>query len=408
MPVFKSRRRLTAASATTRRYGGPTAAEVLAANSRMRTAALSGGAGVRRGRSRSRSASVSARRVRPRTLTRQARGSSMRKNVKMTRKMTRRKTYLRPSLNIPYSIERLQGVNNELPTRNPDDPAPSYPGFYQIGQGDPVPAGSTDTPLYMVDLTVLNQQGFVAATNCAVRRMRVSDTGGIEWANQNGQLPNLNPSGNYVWQNEDRVQIDSQILYPRAQHDWYDIRLKLYGARRQAVKYQVSLVRFMKREYCPEEGAVGNSTEDNQNKAFWQSMVKPLVSNSILPGKTRPRSFAVRILKTATFNIAASTSDDLEAVPENVDVRWFVRDGRVLNYREGSNNQVSDQNVFNAGWATNDAGLGFGQITTRPPYWSRTYLMIRATDMTRPVSLDDMDDTPSFDMCVRRKTHYYN
>jgi hypothetical protein len=98
----------------------------------------------------------------------------------------------------------------------------------------------------------------------------------------------------------------------------------------------------------------------------------------------------------------------LEAIPENVDVRWFVRDGRILNYREGTSVQGSDVLTFGQGWATNDATLTGGQITTRPPYWSRTYLMVRATDMTRPVTLDDMDDTPSFDVCVRRKTHYYN
>jgi hypothetical protein len=260
----------------------------------------------------------------------------------------------------------------------------------------------------MVDLNVVNQAGFVPALNAAVRRLRISDTGGIEWSSQSGQLPSLVVTPAITWQNEDRVQADSQVLFPRAQHGWYDIRLKLYGARRQAVKYQVSIVRFSKREYCPEEPVITNSTEDNQNRSFWQSMVKPLVSNSILPGKTRHRSFGVKILKTSTFNLAASSSDDLEAIPENVDVRWFVRDGRVLNYREGSSSQGNDQGVFNQSWATNDTGLGFGQLTVRPPYWSRTYLMIRATDMTRPVTNDDMDDTPSFDMCVRRKTHYYN
>jgi hypothetical protein len=260
----------------------------------------------------------------------------------------------------------------------------------------------------MVDLNVINQSGFVPTINAAVRRLRIADNGNPEWVNQNGQLASLVNQANYQWQSEDLVQTDSQFTYPRAQHGWYDIRLKLYGARRQSVKYQVSLIRFKKREYCPEEASITNSTEDNQKRAFWQSMVKPLVSNSILPGKTRYRSFGVKILKTATFNLAASSNDDLEAIPENVDVRWFVRDGRVLNYREGSNNESSDQSVFTQGWAPNNVSLGFGQITTRPPYWSRTYLMIRATDMTRPVTNDDMDDTPSFDMCVRRKTHYYN
>lgn len=409
MVTFAKRRRLqTVSAATTRRYGGPTAMEVMAARSRSRSASLSGGGGVRRGRSRSRSASVSARRVRPRTMTRTRMGSERRNNVTMKRRLVRRKTKLRPSLNIPYSVDRLQGVSLENPQRNPDDPAPSYPGFYEIGRGDPTPVGNVLTPLYMIDLNVVNQQGYTTVTNCAIRRMELTDAGSPTFVNQQGQASDVTVQNNYCWQNEDTVQLDGQVFFPRVQHDWYDIRLKLYGARRQAVKYQVSLIRFSKREFCPEETSIAGSTELNQRKAFWQSMVKPLVSNSILPGKTRSRSFGVKILKTATFNLPASRGDDLEPIPENVDVRWFVRDGRILYYREGSNSENSDTAVFAQGWAPNTATLGSGQITTRPPHWSRTYLMIRATDMTTSRVLDDMDDTPSFDVCIRRKSHFYN
>jgi len=383
--------------------------EAMAARARARTAALSAGARIRQNTTRGQA--IQARRVR-RVVRQNRRGSMSRNNVAMKRKLVRRRMRLRPSLNIPYSIERLQGVRQELPTRDPESTTGVLPGYYTIGQGDPVPAGVVLAPLYMVDLTVVNQGGLGdVINNSAIRRMTVSDTGEPAFVVQSGQLPNGVDATTYQWQNENRVSADGEIpstLFPRVQHNWYDIRLKLYGCRRQAVKYQVSLVRFQKREYCPEEPRIAGTTEDAQFRAFYQSMVKPLVTNSILPGKVRQSSFGVRILKTATINLPASSSDDLEAIPENTDVRWFVRDGRILNHKEGSQFLGSDQTVFGVNWATNDTAIANGQITVRPPHWSRTYLMIRATDMTRPVVNDDMDDTPSFDLCVRRKSHYYN
>lgn len=333
--------------------------------------------------------------------------SFSRNYMKARTNLTRRKRPIQPKLNVPFEVERLQGIKQEVPDRNPDDPGPSYPGFFDIRTNDPNGVGNCLVGVYIAALNTVHQTGEGASAADAMYRLQIQDDGTATFQPQSCQLSN-GGVGTAQFQFEDRRFRDSNALYPRAQPAWYDIRLKLYGARKQSVTYDIMLCKFYRRELCPDELGLTAGLPDQQRRtAFWQNMVRSSTTNSILPTQFNVQK-NVRVIKRKRITLAASSSDDLETVPENVDLKWFVRDGRVLNYTDGSQVLSADTTVVaSTGWATNDAAVVNGQITNRPAPTSRMFLIIRATDMTRTVSLDDMDDSPSFDLMIRRKTFYY-
>lgn len=98
-----------------------------------------------------RMAAVANRSNRPR------KAGGVRKFMKRKTRLSRKKIPVKPSLLVPYVIERHQGVRPERPDDDPDV-GPVSLGYYNINYGQsPGTAGATPFPLFLADLTALNQ-----------------------------------------------------------------------------------------------------------------------------------------------------------------------------------------------------------------------------------------------------------
>lgn len=142
--------------------------------------------------------------------------------------------------------------------------------------------------------------------------------------------------------------------------------------------------------------------ESNNYTQFWQQIARNQIVNTIFP-QTYHWSRHIRILRRQRFTLPASSSTDLDRNPEAVDFKWFIRDSRILRFQENQSVFTTDVAVDSARWLQNYKA----STTNRPLPRSRLFLIIRATDMSPTITGDDSDDTPSFDMCIRRKTRVF-
>jgi len=133
MVRYSSRRRLTTVSggATVRRYGGPSADEVMAARGRSRTRSVSG--------------SRLGKRVRTISVTRSRRVPKGKK-LSLSRSYAYKKSRLankrpRPILQVPILLDRMQGVKLEDPLEDPNDANIALPGYYPLNKGDAATVG---------------------------------------------------------------------------------------------------------------------------------------------------------------------------------------------------------------------------------------------------------------------------
>lgn len=312
------------------------------------------------------------------------------------------KQTIKPHLLIPFSIDRLSAVKQEAPNGVTD--SNFFPGYFTIGKGISAGTGNTYTqPCYVFDLTKVTN---VNTADIVCKQLRLDDAGLPTWDDR----PTLSQGGatlassQYIYENGTAGY--GTLAAPsvaKIQAAWYDIRLKLYGARKQSVTYDVMLVRFKDSAMVPDSYPLGSSDPESRNIAFYQQIAKAYTVNSIVPG-TYNWQRHVHILKKQRIKLDPSMSDDLDVNPDSMDLRWFVRDMRIRNYTERVNKYGQDVGIDGLAWLQNSQT----STTNNPNARSRLFLFVLATDMTSTQATnDDMDDTPSFDAIIRRKLFYY-
>lgn len=308
----------------------------------------------------------------------------------------------------PTAIVRCQGIAKEL--QAPDfSTGTTLPGYYTINTGLAATTTGEQSarPVYAVSLNIVNN---ISTETPVVSQMHIADDAAPTWLIRNSQ-GSTGVSASSVYSTED-LRYMSGDANPNAQyiqHLWYDMRFKLYGARKQAVTYDVYLVRFREGHFIPavfrDQGdpTLWPATDYAEYRSFWQNFSRNLSYNSILPGAGGWKKH-VHVLRHRRVILSASTSDDLDTLPDNVDFKWYVRDGRVQSYVE-TNSPFTDQaTIEGAGW--NVYSNVTGSTKNRPAYEKgHLFLLIRATDMSATVAAtpEDADDNPSFDMCIRKK-----
>lgn len=312
----------------------------------------------------------------------------------------KRKTLARqkPSISnlCPYVVERLQGIKKEVPDRDPDATVGvEYPGFFPIGKG----ATGTNQlmPLYIFDLTRVD----INNSNSVCWRLGFNSGGTVTFNDvpTQGTLGTLGANSFYA---VEKQQVSPLVKTYLNQNIWYDMRMKLYGARKQAVTYDIMLVRFKEDYLAPDLLPAQNSTDVFNKNQFWQGMVRSSITNSILPMVKDWRD-GMTILARKRVKLCASLSTDLDRVPDNIDFKFFIKDTRILSYQQNNQQQVTQAGIDSVGWVaeTNNS------LLIDPRYSeARTFVIVRATDMTLPITNDDGDDTPSFDFIIRRKRRY--
>lgn len=308
---------------------------------------------------------------------------------------------LQPRLLIPYTVDRLQGIKKEQPDQDPNATLNFFPGYAVLQKGDPA---LTDyvTPIAIFDLTKFSN--IATATPCA-RILKFSN--GAE--PQFDDLTSQNSSGadvapQYIAEYQS-YGVTSNPTIAKVQAAWYDIRMKLYGARKQAVTYDVMLVRFKRPEIIPDNVGAIPISDPMRVKArlFYQELTRQYTVNSIFKPTATWKNH-VQILKSKRIKLPPSDADDLDRNPESVDFKWFIKDMKIRNYVETINAHTSDTSINSPTFITNAQSI----VRNDPYPTSRLYLIVAATDMTTANAInDDMDDSPSFDYSIRRKLFLY-
>lgn len=317
----------------------------------------------------------------------------------------KRRSKSRPNtkLMVDWVIQRCQGIKQENPAVDYDAAAGAagFPGYYVINRGTSVGTTGYLTPLYVVDLTTFANAGLGAFE--AVQRLNLDETAKPVFIVQQVQASSGNNATTPTWQPEDSRNALAQSLTgcTYIQHMWYDIRLKLYGARKQSVTYDIMLLKFKKDQF-PHDGNPPAGVLANERNSFWQNICRSSMVNTILPGDFDWTKH-VTILKRKRVALGARDTSDADQTPPSIDFKWFVKDTRIRSFKENSGNWVADTQVDSVAWqiATTTA------VSNNPKDRSRVFLFIRATDMTPVATGDDADDSGSFDMCIRRMTRLY-
>lgn len=313
------------------------------------------------------------------------------------------------SLLLNTHILRLQGVKKEL--QEPSTTGTYFPGYYVIntGVGSSVLSDTSVRPVYMVDLNSFTNTT-TAYTN-AVAQLGFDDGANPVWTVKTTQQQTGGDLADARWVPENTRfsagDNNPQGLY--VQDRWFDIRMKLYGARKQAVTYDVMLVKFDEEHFIPNifTGTVApTGNEANEYANFWQNISRNLSYNTILPGAGAWRR-KVRVLRTRRVILNASTSDDLETNPDNVDLKWFVRDNKIRRFFSDRERFATQTAVELAAW--NQVSQVTSVLNSPDNSRTRLFLLVRATDISPTVQGvdEDLDDSPSFDMCIRKKSILY-
>lgn len=312
------------------------------------------------------------------------------------RSTLRKYTPVKPKLQVAYVIQRHQGIKPENPDQDPDDAVYDYPGYYIMARGLPTDV-PVNQPVMCFHLTGFNQ----TASPGELFRIQIAQTGVPVFGTQTCQTSS---SGNVTsaWQREDGRH-DNAGATKHIQFAWYDIRLKMYGARKQPVTYDVHLVSFKRDWMDPLQNVVASNPEDTLRRHFYQNLCKTYVSNSIMPGVTDWRKL-VTFHKSKRIELPASSTDDLDRNPESVDLKWFIRDGKVRMFTEAASAFGNDEGVMGTDWID----IGNTVVSNAPPARQRLWLLICATDMTVKTATEDQDDNASFDMVIRRKAFKYS
>lgn len=307
------------------------------------------------------------------------------------------------------AVFRLQGVKQEIPNEDPDDTTYRYPGYYTIGKGTSAGLGGMVCPVYTIDLTRIANVGSVGVGSASfcVSQLNLDDSGNPTWVQQGCQDFTGTTLGASFYQLE-KTNSDSTSSWAAqyVQTMWYDIRFKLYGARKQCVTYDVMLCQAREDWAVPNYNAAGYDAADTlSRKALYQQLAKSAMVNTIMPGTSGWMKF-LKVKKRARFVIQPSLSTELERNPNSVDFRWFIKDGRFRSHHQNQSIAASDVAVDAPTWNVETVSTE----TTNDPVFqrSRMFLIVRATDMTpfTPVT-DDQDDTPSFDMVVRKRLRFF-
>lgn len=360
------------------------------------------------------------------------------------------------------AVQRWQRIGKYEDSKlalNPVADESGFTGYDQI----PVPLGhftaftETRYPVVIFDLTSAfgsiggsNQLG-----NVAYVLYRQNSPGApnyyqpYAWSILNGQAPNgLVTQVTPNWRNE-RVsgfcgnQIDSLIsMNKQCYLEWVDVRMNLYGAKKQATNFHVSLIQFNDRAWDPNKAswngtAIANGrTEEEQRQydAAWDEFLKPKVFNPI-HSAGNSHNVLFKTLHHRKYTINPDLSNNEDDNPPNINCKFFHNLNRVCRYDWADQNtfdpvaQIGAQKIITDG----DLSVPLGPVnkgldsstynqqlgSNVKPYVhprARVYLMVTAEAFTKATTdasgrfvsteVPFIDYVPNFDIQIRRKITY--
>lgn len=310
---------------------------------------------------------------------------------------------LQTRLATPTVVERMAFLKREAHNLEPDT---NLGGAVTFGFTDV--AGNDTYPLVLMSLTSVNNLNFGYVNNYLLQ----NDSGGnTVWVN-NPQSTAFDgtaiPGGRFTVERQITGTSVTGVTQPyKATHcafPWFDIRLQLYGCKKQAVTWDVSLISFKQDFMCPEGDSTSSTDQNVSRDAVWQALARTGTLTSILPSNVPLKNY-INFIRTKRVKIEATLNDNNAITAQCVDVKWFLRDGKVRRYDRNESNKYGANLGVSAGVISWTRKLLGTTVENFPYPRQRLYLMVRATDYTPSAVGGDAAefDSPSFSYCIRRK-----
>lgn len=265
---------------------------------------------------------------------------------------------------------------------------------------------TNDNTLAPLHIYCLNStRNNTATTTAPAYELRITDTGGLTFT----QIQTVDAAG--VLQNEWQPEYrDSQTSFDPSKRfihtQWYDIRFLLYGARAQPSVYEIMVVSFKDPHLDPIE-TPSNAQEVSDRHAFYQGLVRPYMYNPILPSHgAHLIQRKLRVWKRMRVTIQPSQNTDVDSTPSSRHVRFFIKENRTYDYMyhaDGFSGAGADNLLNTERWVVQ--GNVSGDFNEFPKPLARKWLIIRAlnTTVTPNGVAATSDNTPSYDICIRKK-----
>jgi len=275
-------------------------------------------------------------------------------------------------------------------------------GYYWCGKNLLAAASRTDLPLYMVDLTSVNNTGIggIQIYGQPTYRCSVSTTGVIGWSICNSTT-NDGTTTVSTWVPEKIPSFSTSVNNPHEKSKllWTDVRLNLWGAKNKAVKYTVQVVKLLDDALDPQlsDDTLSGPPYARKN-AFYQGLIKPYVYNPLAQTSQSLIQKGLKVLKTYETIIQPTSSTESDIDPHVKVLKWFMRWDREFNYKETAVKLTTATDLCEqADYANQQVEC---LCYTKPK--AKLWLMIRASAyQSQSDATVDNTVSPSFDMCVR-------
>lgn len=238
----------------------------------------------------------------------------------------------------------------------------------------------------------------------------------VEWVNHGSGI--LNPATRYI------------------NTSWYDIRMLLYGAKKQPTQYEIIVFKFKDGHLDP-LSVPADSREAADRDAFYQHMSYDYVKNPILTGGMSKMFWQkIRVMYRKRVDIAPSMTDEDDPTANRHMIKIFLNDGKTYDYCSyaeklssndelggysnivGANNVTINNNPFFTAYKQQQFNTAdYGDY---PKARGRIWLMVRCLNTSlQAASFTNVngvaaaaeftptpDNTPSFDLMIRKKESY--
>lgn len=262
-------------------------------------------------------------------------------------------------------------------------------------------------PFHVYDLTSFNNNTFYSPGK-SYFWSSLADTADVTRFPLPGQSPDGTADAQGHWHIEEKGGYNPLNTTPNASkfvHNWSDIRLLLYGARKRTTRFDVMFFRIND-EFANLHVAAATN---NQLKELCQYIERPSIYSPLQSLTSSRVQKSIRMIKKFTYYISAAQTTDVDtAVGKTKEVRIFLRHGKVYNldYKHTSD-AAGDEHIPH----TQSDGLDYTIDVTQhnhPWYGSQVFMVVRAFAPERVSGkeyvypqVSDANIDPSYDIIIR-------
>jgi len=221
------------------------------------------------------------------------------------------------------------------------------------------------------------------------------------------QTPDGSTVGNY-YHPESSSGVQETAARPRpfaakACHEWSQIKLNLYGARKRGTTFFIDFVR-VKNELSHPIAADG---ANRSKKELFRTLQSPLIFSNLQQHNTKNLN-QMQYVKRYKFYVPGGSADDLDLIGKIKEVKIFLKQGNVykMDWESADNQDALPHAQADGSDYTDHAGP-----QDHPYHGSRLMMIIRAfsperrvvTNFTSSTTPADALTEPSYDLVIRNK-----